>query len=141
MKTKLAIVMGVMTAALFLVVPNAESGKKVPPSSVPVSPVCTNAGGTVDHCSLTVTGLSSRLTYKLEVLDDTAGCGIGGTAGVIDAIDPLSAAELAAGINFFVDDGGCGGSTWTFNLYSKTTRIPIVSTLVGSSGPVAIDVD
>ena len=118
---------GVMTAALFLIAPNAVS-KKPPAGLLTLSPVCGGAEGS-ESCSLTVTGLPKPTRYKLEVVDFGNTC----FPGEVIYSSFYSSDQLAAGINFPIDDGGCEGTgtIWVFNLYSSIPRNP-VGVLVGS---------
>jgi hypothetical protein len=138
MKTKLAIVMGVMTAALFLLVPSASpkhgSGGGGGGASVTVSATCLAN----DSCGVSATGLSATSQYRLEVVDSGTGC-TAGPVGVIASGDfPGSALTLPNQVTFPLNDAGCdaGGTThttFTFNLYLLARKGSFGGgTLVGS---------
>jgi hypothetical protein len=122
MKTKTQIAIAVTLGVLFLAVPSATL-KAAKPAGLAWGVACNDIGSPeVDSCTVTITGLNSSATYRLEVTD-----GCGGFAS-----SNANAPQLASpGVVVALPD--CTTGT-TFSLFTVGKR---GQQLVSTFGPVS----
>ena len=122
MKTKTQIAIAATLGVLFLAVPSATL-KAAKPAGLAWGVACNDIGSPeVDSCTVTITGLNSSATYRLEATD-----GCGGFTG-----SNTNAPQLASGIVVTLPD--CTAGT-TFSLFTVGKR---GQQLVSTYGPVSI---